>query len=157
MNEDNPAKNTPARDVADELAMERRAQDKLDVVRKWFAKADNDIRTAEFSLGMESAPYEIICFHAQQCAEKYLKGLLVFHDTDFSKTHIIAVLISMCAKLYPSIKAELSGAEALSVYAVESRYPVDMDDTTTENAAVEAISMAKKVSRAVLSRLEGKV
>jgi HEPN domain-containing protein len=141
MNEDKPDGNT-------------RARDKLDVVRRWFGKADEDIRTAEFALGMESAPYEIICFHAQQCAEKYLKGLLAFRDVDFPKTHSIEDIISMCAKPYPSIKVELDGADALSAYAVETRYPDDSDDTITESVAVEAISMAKKVRRVVLSYFE---
>jgi HEPN domain-containing protein len=90
MNEDKPNEDT-------------RARDKLATVRKWFAKADADICTAEFALGMDVAPYDIICFHTQQCAEKYLKGLLAFHDTDFPKTHIIEVLISMCSDLYPSM------------------------------------------------------
>jgi len=35
----------------------------------------------------ENCPYDTICFHAQQCVEKYLKALLTSTHTDFPKTH----------------------------------------------------------------------
>lgn len=56
--------------------------------RAWFKKAESDLKTAEHILTLkESCPFDIVCFHAQQCAEKYLKALLVFRSIDFPKTH----------------------------------------------------------------------
>ena len=55
--------------------------DKLNV-KAWFKKAENDLINAENTIKMESPPTDTICFHAQQCAEKYLKGFLTFHETD---------------------------------------------------------------------------
>ena len=40
----------------------------------WFAKADDDLETARRVLGPERPLPAIACFHAQQCAEKYVKG-----------------------------------------------------------------------------------
>ena len=47
-------------------------------VQKWLKIADEDLRLAEFAFEMDSnIPYRLICYHSQQCVEKYLKALLV--------------------------------------------------------------------------------
>lgn len=46
--------------------------------RAWIKKAEGDLKTAEHTLTLkERCPFDTVCFHAQQCAEKYLKALLV--------------------------------------------------------------------------------
>lgn len=43
---------------------------------EWVQKAEGDLTTARRELRARSAPnYDACCFHAQQCAEKYLKAL----------------------------------------------------------------------------------
>jgi HEPN domain-containing protein len=40
------------------------------VVREWVDKAQNDLTTAEHTLGLgERTPTDTVCFHAQQCVE----------------------------------------------------------------------------------------
>lgn len=71
----------------------------IEKVKVWLAFADDDIRMAEHAMKLKSkAPYRIIAFHAQQCAEKYLKAYLVYHDVDFPYTHNIRRLLDLCAK-----------------------------------------------------------
>lgn len=49
----------------------------LSVVREWVVKAENDLKNAAHTLKMgEAGPMDTVCFHAQQCAEKYLKASL---------------------------------------------------------------------------------
>lgn len=45
----------------------------------WLRKADNDLLNAENNLAATRAPWDTVCFHAQQAAEKVLKAFLVFH------------------------------------------------------------------------------
>ena len=46
----------------------------LEKVRQWLAYADEDLRVARHGFSMsETPPCRAIAFHAQQCAEKYLK------------------------------------------------------------------------------------
>jgi len=53
---------------------------RIDLVKLWIRKAENDLVAAEHLLTVRPhTPYDTICFHAQQCAEKYLKAFLVFH------------------------------------------------------------------------------
>jgi hypothetical protein len=56
----------------------------VEKVRQWLAYADEDLRVARHGFSMpEPPPCRAIAFHAQQCAEKYLKAYLVFHAVDF--------------------------------------------------------------------------
>lgn len=46
---------------------------------EWLVRAEHDLRVAEYLLTMPEPPPESVGFHAQQCAEKALKGFLTFH------------------------------------------------------------------------------
>ena len=48
------------------------------LAREWVEKAEEDLTNAEHTLTMEAhCPFSTVCFHAQQCVEKYIKALLV--------------------------------------------------------------------------------
>jgi HEPN domain-containing protein len=53
-------------------------REKVDVVRGWLRKAASDMATLDATVGAGS--FYTACFHAQQAAEKYLKGFLAVHD-----------------------------------------------------------------------------
>jgi HEPN domain-containing protein len=55
---------------------------------EWIAKAEADLATARREADViESANYDAVCFHSQQCAEKYLKAILVEKSVKFSRIH----------------------------------------------------------------------
>lgn len=133
------------------------AADKLEIVRSWFRKAENDLVTAEHTMTMETPPTDTVCFHAEQCAEKYLKGFLTYHQIEFPKTHSIETLAALCTSVDPAMGGELEDAEVLSSYGVEVRYPPEIYYDIPREDAAEAISLAKRVRAAVLKRLEGQL
>jgi HEPN domain-containing protein len=60
------------------------------------ASAENDLKKAAYTLRMEDdCPTDTVCFHAQQCIEKYLKALLVLKGADFPGTHNIGELTAL--------------------------------------------------------------
>ena len=132
-------------------------EDKINTVKAWFKKAENDLRTAEYTMTMDEPPYDTICFHAQQCAEKYMKGFLIFHEIDFPKTHSIEDLVLLCKDIAPTLESEFGDIEVLSIYAVEARYPSELYYEIPEEKAIEAIEFAKRVKSVVLKYLEGKI
>jgi len=72
---------------ADELALR---------AREWVVKAEHDLATAQEAFRIEEdRPYDTIAYLAQQCAEKYLKALLVSRGIDFPRTHDLTVLATM--------------------------------------------------------------
>lgn len=127
--------------------------DKLEVVRTWFKKAENDMLNAENTI---NPPCDTICFHAQQCAEKYLKGFLAFYKIDFPKTHSVEYLVELCKQVIPEIETELENVEVLSSYGVEVRYPDEVYYDIPKEDAQEAIELAKKAKAVVLKHLKGK-
>jgi HEPN domain-containing protein len=131
--------------------------DRLDVVRAWFKKAENDLINAENTIKMEKPPCDTICFHAQQCAEKYLKGFLTFHKIDFPKTHSLEDLVELCKPVIPEIETELENVEILSSYGVEARYPDEVYYDIPKEDAQEAIDLAHKVKAVILMHLEGNI
>ena len=59
-----------------------------------MAKAEGDHATALRENEARPAPnFDAAVFHAQQCAEKYLKARLVEASLDFPKTHDLSVIL----------------------------------------------------------------
>jgi HEPN domain-containing protein len=47
--------------------------------KEWIKKAEKDLIAAKHLLSIKpNPPYDIICFHAQQCAEKYIKAFIIY-------------------------------------------------------------------------------
>ena len=66
------------------------------IVQQWVLKAEHDLTTAAITLKLGThGPTDTICFHAQQCVEKYLKALLAWHGVDAPKTHNIKRLLPL--------------------------------------------------------------
>jgi HEPN domain-containing protein len=84
------------------------------------------------------------CFHAQQCAEKYLKAMLVAREHPFSKVHDLLVLSNECAQVGIFLPVSEDHLSSLSYYAVRVRYPGE-DPTPAE--ARETLEIAKAVRR----------
>lgn len=89
----------------------------------WFAKAEADLQTTELILQRDERLVEIACYHAQQCAEKYLKGYLVFHQIPFKFVHELAYLTRLCMNHDDEFRDLLDAASTLQDYATSVRYP----------------------------------
>ncbi len=129
----------------------------LHEVFRWIEKAEHDLRNAEHTLTLEEeCPFDTVCFHAQQCAEKYLKGLLVFLSLDFPKTHDLRLLMQLITAQI-SLGVEIGEVLLLNRYTIEARYPGDWDPITRAEAE-EAVALARKVRERVRAFLpEGAV
>jgi len=55
------------------------------MTREWVAKAEGDFAIVERESRARRDPsYDGLCFHAQQCAEKYLKARLCEEGVEFA-------------------------------------------------------------------------
>ena len=73
------------------------------LANEWISKAEGDFNTAQRELAAEEmSNYDAVCFHAQPCAEKYLKARLVEADLGFPKTHDLGALLDIVLPLEPS-------------------------------------------------------
>lgn len=64
----------------------------LEVAQRWLQEADTDLPTVEILMASINPPFDSVCFHAQQAAEKLLKALLIAHKIPLPKTHDLALL-----------------------------------------------------------------
>jgi len=95
----------------------------LIIAKEWMAKGDNDLKNAAHTLKLgEKCPIDTVCFHAQQCVEKYLKAFLVTMKKDFPRTHDIEALLSLIPKSV-NISLSVEDQRKLTEYATITRYP----------------------------------
>jgi len=121
-------------------------------VKKWITYAEEDLQLAKHSLTLESScPFRLTAYHAQQCAEKYLKAFLVFQQIDFPYTHSITRLLEICSQVINT--NELTEAEMLSPFAITTRYPVE-DEEVTKEEALQAIRIADLVKEKITLQLK---
>lgn len=97
--------------------------EKLSVVKQWFRKADNDLKSIENNLKSEDPPTDVICFHAQQAIEKYIKGALVYSEKHITKTHDLVTLLTSISEIIPELGSLEDKFHEITRYGVEVRYP----------------------------------
>ncbi|MCB0240994.1 MAG: HEPN domain-containing protein, partial [Anaerolineae bacterium] len=97
----------------------------LTIVRQWVEKADSDFKTAVHMLKLRrGCPTDTVCYHAQQCVEKYLKAMLVLHDMQVPHVHDVRLLVDrLPSDVQPDLTPE--ERERMTEYAVTTRYPGD--------------------------------
>ena len=116
--------------------------------KKWIDKAEHDIIAAKHTVSLaEAGLTDIICFHCQQCAEKYLKALLVLNEVHFPKTHDLRTLLEL-AQRHCRLELKLSDVVPLNRYTIEGRYPGDWEPISKEEA-LNAIKLASSVRDSV--------
>lgn len=119
--------------------------DRRSHARAWLAKAESDLTAARRLLEAEG-PFDAVCFHAQQAAEKALKALLAFAQVEILRTHNLEDLQVKCADaLAGQLPAELAtlNLSELTPYAVEARY--DAEFWPDHAAAASAAGTAGRV------------
>jgi HEPN domain-containing protein len=121
------------------------------ITAEWIDKAEGDFATMERETRARKAPnYDAACFHAQQCAEKYLKGLAIELDLPFLRTHDLVILLEQMLPVYPLWEAYRSDMAHLSEYAVIFRYPGESADRESALDARRRCRSFRSEARAAL-------
>ena len=120
------------------------AAGEFEIARQWLAKADNDLLNADNNLNSENIPFDTVCFHCQQAAEKILKAYLVANQEPYPVTHDLLMLLERILQLDATADRLRDTLAVLAPYAVEIRYPDDYCMPTDEDAA-EARKAAAEV------------
>jgi len=124
-----------------------------DAVALWVRRAESDLKIGRDELVTEAPATDAICFHMQQCAEKYLKAFLVFHGKEIPPTHDIAFLISRCAQIDPEFQQLIEwGAPYLTTYAVEVRYDTIAFPSVEETK--RAVHLAEQIRDFIRKKLQ---
>jgi HEPN domain-containing protein len=123
--------------------------DKVTQAQEWQKFATMDLESAEYLLKMHPTPVEIICYHCQQSAEKYLKGYLVLCGKNPPKVHDLDELCKLCTGISDNFKNIADHCSDLTAYGVHSRYPMEI--MLEEQDMLQALISAKAIRDLVLA------
>lgn len=122
-------------------------------VREWIDKAEADFATAGRELRAEMHPnYDAVCFHAQQCLEKLLKGALVHFGGKPPHIHDLAELSRLLTNHCPDWSAGERDLRYVSQGAVVFRYP---GESATREDAAEALAICERLREGLLGLVRG--
>lgn len=91
------------------------------LTQEWTEKAEGDYKVAASQWHIEDPVYDAICFHAQQCIEKYLKAWLAEQGVNFPKTHDLEALAKLCMPSLPELTSLLDGLRFVTSFASSRR------------------------------------
>ncbi len=112
--------------------------------REWLNRAQSDLLLAGT---MPAGVYlEDLCFHAQQAAEKAIKGVPILRGLDFPYVHDIARLLTILENSGERIPQSVLKSTQLTRFAVFSRYP-GIAPSIEEREYRQAVRLAQSVVR----------
>ena len=118
---------------------------------EWVSKAEGDFATAGRELRARKAPnYDAVCFHTQQCAEKYLKAVLQENEKHIPKIHNLIELMLLCEEIDGSFEILRSDLVVMERYSVRVRYPGEIAE---KEDAQSAYAAAKTVRTSIRQKL----
>jgi HEPN domain-containing protein len=120
--------------------------------QSWIAKAESDLLNIRNNRAATEVPWDTVCFHAQQVAEKMLKAFLVANGRPASRPHDLVALLSVSAEIEPALEPLEGDCRNLTTYAIAARYPVPLAEPT-EREAREMVRAAERVRAALLKLL----
>lgn len=123
----------------------------MTLLEEWVGKAEDNYLAAVALSRRRSRPLpDTVCFHCQQCAEKYLKALPLARGVEPPHTHELEILVQQCAVNDPWVVALRQDARHLSPYAVTTRYPGTSATPDDARAALQAVRRIRRVLRRAL-------
>jgi HEPN domain-containing protein/predicted nucleotidyltransferase len=118
--------------------------------KEWVTLAEGDWMAAQWQSQAPSPVPHVICFLAQQCAEKYLKAFLEEHNISFPRTHNLAELLDLSGGLLSELDPLRTALDELSRHGILPRYP---GTTLTPQQVANALRTAEQVRAIIRAKL----
>ena len=115
---------------------------------EWVGKAEGDFAMVQREARARKSPcHDGACYHAQQCAEKYLKARLCEAEIAFAKIHDLVALLNQVIAIEPGWKRFTEDLAYLSDFAVAFRYPGESADKAMATDARRRCQRFRKAAR----------
>jgi HEPN domain-containing protein len=120
----------------------------VSLLDEWLAKAEADYKSAVALQRRRKEPLPaIVCYHCQQCVEKYLKAYLIAQGSTPPRIHDLEDLLNLCALYDAPLTAQLPLVHVLNPYGVLIRYPGMTATVAEAQAAVHAMRRLRTILR----------
>jgi HEPN domain-containing protein len=115
---------------------------------EWVTKAEGDFATAGRELRARTSPnYDAVCFHCQQCAEKYLKAFLQENEQHIPKIHNLIELMLLCEEMDGSFEMLRADLVTMERYSVRVRYPGEIAEKEDAQSAYAAAGIVRAFAK----------
>lgn len=123
---------------------------------EWIKKAEKDYLVIKNEISSKNPVYDAICFHAQQCIEKYLKALINEQGITIPKIHDLNVLFNICKPFASELEEYKEEISDLSTFAIAFRYPGENASKNEANFSINAMKKIRKLIRKILKKINNK-
>jgi len=121
------------------------------IAKEWVGKAEADQLSALREFRARKAPnFDDACFHAQQCAEKYMKALLQHLNIRFAKTHNLIDLLELLLPADSTWELLRPSLLRLNLFSVAYRYPGRSADRPVARDALAQAKLVRAKAREAL-------
>ena len=121
--------------------------------RYWVEIAEEGLKTAQVTLRRKEPLLRSVGFSSQQCAEKYLKAILVSKKLKFPKTHDLRDLANLCEQAGIIVPVNGDVLDQLTIFAVQVRYPGFAFDVSDAQSALATAKLVRQFARKILGRV----
>ena len=118
---------------------------------EWMEKAEKDYAAVKWLQQAPIPDYDIICFHIQQCVEKYLKAWLQEANILIPRSHDLKELLALIVPTVPMWQMWEPDFSEISKHAVATRYP---GNSATADNAEHAMQICDQVRHAIREQLK---
>lgn len=116
----------------------------------WIDHAEDDFNAAQKLLRGKNPSIYGACFHAQQCAEKYMKAMLVVKGQRFPMIHDLLTIDSLLQRVGINMGIQENFLALLSSYAVRARYSEERPELEDAKEALKIAKTVRKYARKFL-------
>ena len=111
----------------------------IKLVYDWLKYSQNDLISAKHLFDdLFPRQTEVACYLGQQCAEKVLKGYILFKNIEPPKTHNLVELCQIYINYDNTFSVILDACADLAPYGVAVRYPNELAvDDAIEKLAID--------------------
>ena len=115
---------------------------------EWVSKAEGDFVCVQREWRARKHPnYDALCFHAQQCAEKYLKACLQEKTLPVYRTHNLINLMEQLLPHNPMLETLREALLQINIYSVAFRYPGESASRDDARSARSLCELVRKTLR----------
>ncbi|MDI6803294.1 MAG: HEPN domain-containing protein [Bacteroidota bacterium] len=115
--------------------------------KEWIRKAEGDYRMAILAMSANNPGlYDGVCYHAQQCVEKYLKAFCVYHGKNYKRTHSLIPLLEDCLEIDPTFEFIRTPCDDITGID-QFRYPSDFANKDDAMLALKSAKIIRKFIR----------
>lgn len=128
--------------------------DKFSIVKLWIRKSNEDLTIVKelLNLDHELFSYDLVCYHCQQAAEKYLKAYLIYLEIPFPFIHDLTQLLQLILEKDHKAEQLKECCFLLTPYSSQSRYPDNYDADFSE--AKEAFRYANEITSYLRNKMK---